>query len=388
MALSRWIDVLLGRTGRAAPPPPEPPPPPHAWDDALFDALREASDDAPFAVLADWLLQEGDPRGELVSTMLLGGEPADLLQRHAAHLYGPLNGLERREVPAGRDFWLPDERYRGPEWPAVVAGWRRGFIDRLWVRPADDDFGEGGVSAEALIAMLGHPSTWVLRELVFGGAMSPSLAGLPIAPTVQKLRIGDFLYPEECEMSWSRLGDWSHVRTTFPNAREIHVQGGLGAIDLPDGVESFTLESSTTRGEVVRTVARRLGAARHIVLWTGSREYGSTVELDDVLPLLDLSPEHLGLLDSELADELIEPLAGSTALRGLRSLDLSLGTLTDAGARTLLAHLDAFSHLERLDLDRNALEAQIELRAAFGDRVSLRDQRPPGRYGTYVSVGE
>jgi hypothetical protein len=64
---------------------------------------------------------------------------------------------------------------------------------------------------------------------------------------------------------------------------------------------------------------------------------------------------HLGLMNSELADQLPAALARSKLLPQLRELDLSMGTMTDEGARAIAQHRDAFKHLEKLNVSLNYL---------------------------------
>src|SRR4051794_7840833 len=90
----------------------------------LAGVLADPDSDAPRLVLADWWLQQGDPRGELVVVQceagrdgLDGGAKArldaravELLEQHEAAWLAPLH-LEPKEV-----------------------GWRRGFVEDLRIR--------------------------------------------------------------------------------------------------------------------------------------------------------------------------------------------------------------------------------------------------------------
>jgi uncharacterized protein (TIGR02996 family) len=83
----------------------------------LLDAIYEApDDDGPRAVYADWLLERGDPRGELIASQIAKGKAKPgqrqqeqaLLARHAATWVKPL-GMDVRHVTFARGF------------PAIVA---------------------------------------------------------------------------------------------------------------------------------------------------------------------------------------------------------------------------------------------------------------------------
>ena len=119
----------------------------------------------------------------------------------------------------------------------------------------------------------------------------------------------------------------------------------------------------------------------------------------DLGPILDGTAfpnlVHLGLMNSEFADDLPRALATSKVLPRLKSLDLSRGTMGPDGARSLLAVKDAFKHLESISLDENFLDddeilGQLE---ASGLRISTEDQKEDddsveGEIHRYVSLAE
>jgi hypothetical protein len=73
----------------------------------------------------------------------------------------------------------------------------------------------------------------------------------------------------------------------------------------------------------------------------------------------------------------------------LTHLDLSHGTLGDAGAQVLLDHADAFRHLASLDLRTNYLSpAACDALARLGPRVDTSDQQLPIDGERYISVSE
>jgi uncharacterized protein (TIGR02996 family) len=106
----------------------------------LREVRERAEDDLPLLVLADWLQDRGDPRGELIHVQVMRarlgpGEPAwdalglrarELLRRHALDWLGPLadhaagwqfeRGLVQLDVRAER-FLRPDmEALAGSAW--------------------------------------------------------------------------------------------------------------------------------------------------------------------------------------------------------------------------------------------------------------------------------
>lgn len=368
--------------GAASPPPTAPatvstPHTEEAWNPELFTALVEDPCPETAAVLGDWLQAEGDPRGTLIQLQLSGEDPAAFLEANRVQFYGVEWPVVLRSDDTG--LAVPHRSY--DELGSLIARWRLGFLDGLAL-----PLGHEGMSPAAAHTVLAHPSSRLLRELVIQAAMFEDRLDLPPIPTLRSLRIGDFHYPEECEMSWSQLGAWD--LSSLPGLTHLHLQGAVESVVLPPGLLEVVLESSTTSSKLVQGLVANTPRATRITIWTGSEEYGSTVQFEDVAPLLERRLDHLGLMNSEFTDALIVPLAQSRVLPHLKSLDLSLGTLSDDGVRRLLEHSTAFEHLESLNLDENhAVGHEDALRERFGARVSVENQRE-GDQWRYVSVSE
>ena len=99
----------------------------------------------------------------------------------------------------------------------------------------------------------------------------------------------------------------------------------------------------------------------------------------------------LGLGNAEFTDDLIPLLARSPLLPRLQHLDLTMGTLSDAGAAALVSHKQAFSHLKQLDLRHNCLgesgQADARSLGSFVLTGEQDDHRSDGE-DRYVAVGE
>jgi uncharacterized protein (TIGR02996 family) len=123
-------------------------------EDALLAAIWAApADDAPRLVYADWLLEQRDPRGELIALQCRGQLDAagkkrvrELLQRHKERWFGPLE-------------------------PAVMEqksyGYERGFLATcsvcvMWGANADD---LSQPRERAIRALAEHPAWSTLREV-------------------------------------------------------------------------------------------------------------------------------------------------------------------------------------------------------------------------------
>ncbi|MEU4233905.1 hypothetical protein AB0F17_57345 [Nonomuraea sp. NPDC026600] len=200
-------------------------------------------------------------------------------------------------------------------------------------------------------------------------------------PPVERLYLGDYTYPDK----------WGEV---IPEDLDKDGEGWVTEIEVPDEFwpAMRTLRHLVLHGDRLRLHAIRspaltrlaircdtmsprcvadlggagLPALDALEIWLGNYNYqwsggifGSyTGTAADLLPLLaaDGYPalRHLRCC-ADIADELVEALAGSPLLRDLDTLDLSGGGLTDRGARFIAANQLAFSGLRRLDLDGNMI---------------------------------
>ncbi len=60
--------------------------------------------------------------------------------------------------------------------------------------------------------------------------------------------------------------------------------------------------------------------------------------------------KELGILDSEIQDELAEIVCGCKYMGQIETLDLSCGTLTDQGGQVLLEQLPKYGNIKKVDL--------------------------------------
>lgn len=197
-------------------------------------------------------------------------------------------------------------------------------------------------------------------------------------PGLRALFIADVI-GEECEVSWLEMSDITPVLKAFPSLEELGVRGGghsedssLGLTPLRhDRLRVLRFESGGLPREVVRAVgASELPALEHLEFWFGADEYGGDTTLEDLAPVLsgERFPRlrHLGLQNSESQDAIAAAVATAPVVARLESLSLSMGVLTDAGARALLTS-ESLTRLGLLDLRHNYLTAPVEeqLRSAL-----------------------
>ncbi|MFE6281235.1 STM4015 family protein [Streptomyces sp. NPDC057877] len=286
---------------------------------------------------------------------------------HVEHLQ-ELHGL------AAFDFPAPGAGQDLPEAGAVA--WR------LSVDPYDDDcketFGElwdrfldtvdlAGVRA-LIVGQWGESyesdSSVIVGRLV--GAKE-RLTGL------RAVFIGD-LEMEEAEISWIEHDDVTPVLDAYPLLEELGIRGGTG-LRFPavrhERLRTLSFEAGGLPGEVVRGVAAsELPALEYLEIWLGVSEYGGDATVADLAPILSggrfPALHHLGLRNSEIQDEVAAAVASAPVVAQLRSLDLSLGVLTDEGATALLDG-QPLTHLSWLDLHHNFLSEGVaeRVRAAL-----------------------
>lgn len=214
-------------------------------------------------------------------------------------------------------------------------------------------------------------------------------------PDLTAIFFGDII-SEECEISWIRQTDVSPILAAFPNLTHFGVRGGnglsLGTPSLPV-LRSLVVETGGLAAEVVREVsASNLPSLEHLELWLGTDEYGGTVTVPDLEKILSgsLFPRlaYLGLRDSDIADAVAVSVAKSPLLARIDILDLSMGTLGDAGVEALLAS-PALKSLKKLDIHHHYCTPEMVTRLeGIGIPVDVSEREDEDKYGRYVAVGE
>lgn len=347
-----------------------------------FDAT---SDEGAARVLADWLVGQGDPRGELAALFQQAKPEAAnaFLAANAERLFGDLEVQLDSEV---YDF-----------------GWRHGFLEAASLRRRGY---EGRTVLSALTRdFLALPMARFVTKLRFGLASYESdndwsdtlraVVESPRGPFIRELRFDDYSY-EDCEISWTAFGDFSPFWSKLPALEHLHIRSGeggtLGELELPN-LKTFIRESGGLGEEELRSILRaKWPKLERLDLWFGSENYGAAGSVDLIQPLLDgqvpESLEHLGLINSEFAPELLRAVLSSKVLPRLEVLDLSKGVLLDGDVEVLLEQAEKVKHLKRLDLSENLLDASVERLKAALPNVVLGEQREGDEEDRYVAVGE
>lgn len=241
-----------------------------------------------------------------------------------------------------------------------------------------------------------------------GDFLAPLLERASRYTSLRSLFFGDILQ-EENEISWIKHGDLTPLLAALPRLTAFTVRGGSADLGLrvtePHGLRSLTVQSGGLHPEVVRDVcAASLPELEHLELWLGVEEYaGGRTTREDLAPVLSGTAfpklRSLGLRNADRADDWVAALAEAPVTGTLAELDLSLGILTDRGARIIL-DTPVFHGLRRLDLHHHYLSEEMEgrLRAALtasGVEHDLSDREEPeenpyaeGGLSYYTAVSE
>ncbi len=183
---------------------------------------------------------------------------------------------------------------------------------------------------------------------------------------IDSLFIGDMDY-ECCEVSWIMQGDYSRLWAAMPQLRSLTIKGStdlaLGKISH-ENLEELTIICGGLPEDVLMAIQEaHLPNLRKLLLYLGIDNYGFDGDADRIRTFLEKSdfPKlvYLGLTDSEIQDELAEVVLESKYISRIRTLDLSMGSLTDKGGELLLTKLPSYPNIEVLDVHYHYLSDEM-----------------------------
>ncbi len=336
--------------------------------------VANPNDREAYAVYADWLMEQGDPRGELISLQLgnKDGQAKKLIEKHQDYFLGPLaahqkvyddngnNSVSHLRTSAQEKEWqkLADQAFF----------WRHGFIHRVRLsHNSYSDSGFAGDLSKVLEQVFAHPSGRFVVELAFMSDGDPNdddlqdlidVVAKKAPPTIRKITLGDNID----QISWHHTGKLDKLWKAVPNLRIFDIESGefsVGKLVAPKLEKARFVTGGLDASSAKSIATAQIPAIKHLEVYFGTDEYGGTSTFKDIKPLLERTDlpklEYLGIKNAEFMDEVAAAIPRAKILKQLKTLDLSLGTMTDAGAEALAAHPDAFKHLDVLDLTRNYL---------------------------------
>lgn len=209
---------------------------------------------------------------------------------------------------------------------------------------------------------------------------------------IKKLFIGDMDF-EECEVSWIMQGNYEKLWAAMPQLEEMTIKGAtdlrLGEIDLPN-LKSFALICGGLPTDVIQSIQNaKMPALEELFLYIGSDNYGFDGDKDTIREMLEKSDfpklRCLGIMDSEIQDELVEVVLDSKYMKQIETLDLSYGTLTDKGGELLAQKVGDYPNLKKIDLEYHFLtdagEKKLEAAARkAGKEINLDEQQEADDY--------
>jgi predicted DNA-binding WGR domain protein len=260
---------------------------------------------------------------------------------------------------------------------------------------------------ERLDALLDDPKVGDLRGLVVGNWWADAGSQPPfnlIAKLIERagslkslegLFVGDVVQ-EESELSWIEQGDFGPLLNALPQLRVFVVRGGqnLRFTKLAhEGLRSLTVQTGGLSVAALNDISSaKLPALKDLTLWLGVPHYGGDSRVADLKKILAgkglPALEHLGLQNSEQQDAIAAAVAKSAILERLQGLDLSMGTLTDEGAKALLASA-AVRNLRHLNIRHHYVSASVVAQLkALGIEVNATDRQPEDGEHRYAEVTE
>jgi uncharacterized protein (TIGR02996 family) len=334
----------------------------------LLAAIRRADplDPGPRLVYADWLLDHGDPRGELVRLECqIAAAPDGALLRRREELHQELVAAGVRPAFATTRFGLV-ESLAIDDADLVAQG------DRLFEREPIVGL---VVRARGPVAALGD-RRWlahVRRLSVWGDAAAEDVIPLVTSSWLEAIRA----------LSLSNVAGEPLVRAVAeaPSLARLD-ELSLGSSEV--GAAARALASARFAGQllVLALAYARLTTELDVAALLGSFPRLRTLDLatnglvDVARAVASMRPalETLRLGRNGIRDDGAEALAACPSFDRLQTLDLKANSIGDRGGLAL-ARSPYLGHLTRLALEENPIEgAAAALVTRFGDRVVLRDR--------------
>lgn len=232
-----------------------------------------------------------------------------------------------------------------------------------------DDYEGGKKNAETMFEeILSDDELESLDELIIGcwgeswdNDVQPIIDGIVANKEkfsgITHLFVGDMEY-DECEVSWIEQGDYSKLWAALPKLEYLTIKGSqnlsLGEISH-DNLVQLEIICGGLPVDVIKSIGNaKLPSLEKISLYIGIEDYGFDGSVDDIREMLEKSDlpklKSLGILDSEIQDEIAEVVVKSKYMSQITSLDLSCGTMTDKGGQIILDALPSYKNIKEVDL--------------------------------------
>lgn len=352
--------------------------------------LDDPNDIAGHAAYADWLTEQGDPRGEFIHVQLALEDPsrsaderkgfkkreAELLKKHGGQWQGEWAALMGHSGPTGRG----------------QLAFSRADRDRFFVRGILASVALDQVNSACATAFVRSPETRLVRELCIGGwayeednaeEAEPGRRIMASWPYFENLRV--------FQLGWTsdeNYGDFCHFQC------HLRADSAVDYIERMPRLEELYLFADSVPTERIFQLATldhlrimqiyhcweyplevladnpAFANLTHLLFHPKADgawgdEPAPYIRFDGIRALLHSKHltklTHLRLRLTDMGDAGCEEIVSSGILKRLRVLDLRHGRISDEGARTL-ASCTELKNLESLDVSRNQLtDAGIRL---------------------------
>lgn len=263
-----------------------------------------------------------------------------------------------------------------------------------------EQYSDENKSAKAIVEeILADPDLPGLKEIVvgnWGGAWEEDCQELIDGIVenaerfshIERLYIGDMGF-EECEVSWIMQGNYSKLWAALPNLKRLAIKGSteleLGEI-CHEGLEELTIICGGIGSDVIASIQNaKLPNLKKLLLYVGVEDYGFDGNADTIKELLAKADfpklQYLGITDSEIQDELTKVVLECKFMPQIETLDLSMGTLTDAGGALLLEAVPKFPNIKTLDVHYHYMSDEMEEKLKnLPICVDVSEQNEPDEY--------
>lgn len=263
-----------------------------------------------------------------------------------------------------------------------------------------DDYEDGKKDAKTMIAeILEDPKLPELEEIIIGcwGESWDNDAQAIVDGIVQNkdkfshiksFFIGDMEY-DECEVSWIEQADYSKLWEALPQLEKLTIKGSnnlsLGKIKH-ENLKSLEIICGGLPKEVLQSIGEaELPELRNLLLYIGVEDYGFDGDVSDIESMLTKSDfaklEVLGIMDSEIQDEITEVVVKSKYMKQIEALDLSMGSLSDEGGEILLKELPGYENIKAVNLEYHFMsDAMMKKLKGLSIDVNVEDQQEDDEY--------
>jgi uncharacterized protein (TIGR02996 family) len=335
---------------------------------AIETAIDAAIDDpAGYLVYADWLLERDNLRGQLILASHRCAEAVTESERMLAFTaWGALVAVHaRRWLGTAVDLIAQTSRTR----------WYMGFITEL-VFDTGYNPRAGDSAGELLAAVLELPVCRFLRRLEVRNVFArpdeleyADIVAVLCSRHLPHLRVL-VIAPVDYRLAMTTL-DATGLIEQQPQLEELELGSAVLTIGNVDGSTLPNLRrlalrtTGLSRAALAPILATRWPHLEELELWFG-REAQCEVDHSDLWRILSglavPALERLRLRDTDFTDALCTSLVDAAILPQLKLLDISMGSLTDDGANTLLANAGKLHHLESVIIDDRDLTSTVRTR--------------------------